>query len=290
MSLASSMMCRAFARSDAKRDEGLTIPEGVAYIRDIPYGPDPVFHTLDIAYPEGRKGSLPTIVSIHGGGYVYGSARLYSFYCADLAARGYTVVNFNYRLAPKHKFPAPLQDTNAVLEWLTVHREKYPIDMENVILVGDSAGAQLASQYGVICTSPEYAEIMGIRPPEFRLAGLGLSCGMYDPEVTARSTGAAGSIMRDYFTKDPERFGEKLRPLKYITDRYPPAYLLSSGGDFLLENCAPMAEFLTGKGVECAYKIYGDKSVGHVFHLNIRSPLAREATDEQLAYLRQYLR
>ena len=121
-------------RSDRKRDEGLVIPEDVEYIRDIRYGRNQKYHELDICWPksedDGKK--YPVIISIHGGGYVYGTKEVYQFYAADLASHGYAVVNFNYRLAPKNRFPAPLEDLQRVILWLMENKKDYPVDLGNV--------------------------------------------------------------------------------------------------------------------------------------------------------------
>lgn len=68
--------------------------------------PHGVWNLLDLHYPEETDHPLPVIVSIHGGGYGYGTREVYHHYCADLARRGFAVVNFNYRLAPDSQFPA----------------------------------------------------------------------------------------------------------------------------------------------------------------------------------------
>lgn len=281
---------RFFAsRSDAKRDRGLKTPKEIKRIDCIPYGPDTRWNTLDVYMPREKEGKLPVIVNIHGGGYVYGSTKQYQFYCMDLAMRGFAVVSFNYHLAPKYKFPTPLCDTNLVMEWICKKAEIYGFDMENVVIIGDSAGAQLTSQYAVICTNSQYAEIMDVIPPEFTLRAVGLNCGMYD--LKARTEEIPGNkLMMDYFTKDPSVYGKKLEVLSYITDQFPPAYLLTAEGDFLLEQCRPMAEFLRSKGVPCEYKIYGDEKTGHVFHLDMRSDLARKANDEEITFIRGHLR
>lgn len=287
MSLASYVFKRMCEKSDTKRDSSLTVPESVTLIEGIPYGPDRKWHTLDICFPADRS-SKATVINVHGGGYVYGSTKPYKFYCADLAARGFTVISFNYRLAPAAKFPSPIEDTNLVMKWMCDNRDSYPIDIRNVFMVGDSAGAQLASQYATIWSNPEYARIMGITPPDFRLAAVGLNCGMYD--LTAHlESGRKSPMVRDYFTRKPEQFGEKLNVLKYVTDAFPPAYLLSAPGDFLVDKCQPMAEFLSSKGVPCEYKIYGTKETYHVFHINVRSELAAEANADELEFMSRYI-
>ena len=276
------------ARSDAKRDRGLKTPEDIRRIDRIPYGPDARWNTLDVYRPRGKAGKLPVIVNIHGGGYVYGSTKQYQFYCMGLAQRGFAVVSFNYHLAPKYKFPTPVYDTNLVMEWICRKAEIYGFDTDNVVIVGDSAGAQLASQYAVICTDPEYAKIMEITPPEFILRAVGLNCGMYDLKKRAGEI-PGNKLMIDYFTKDPSVYGKKLDVLSHVTEKFPPAYLLSAKGDFLVEQCRPMAELIRSKGVPCEYRIYGDEKTGHVFHLDMCSDLARKANDEEIAFIREHL-
>ena len=276
------------SRSDAKRDRGLKTPEDIRRIDRIPYGPDARWNTLDVYRPRGKAGKLPVIVNIHGGGYVYGSTKQYQFYCMGLAQRGFAVVSFNYHLAPKYKFPTPVRDTNLVMEWICRKAEIYGFDTDNVVIVGDSAGAQLASQYAVICTDPDYAKIMEITPSEFTLRAVGLNCGMYDLKKRAGEI-PGNKLMIDYFTKDPSVYGKKLDVLSHVTEKFPPAYLLSAKGDFLVEQCRPMAELLRSKGVPCEYRIYGDEKTGHVFHLDMRSDLARKANDEEIAFIREHL-
>ena len=276
------------SHSDAKRDRGLKTPEDIRRIDRIPYGPDARWNTLDVYRPRGKAGKLPVIVNIHGGGYVYGSTKQYQFYCMGLAQRGFAVVSFNYHLAPKYKFPTPVRDTNLVMEWICRKAEIYGFDTDNVVIVGDSAGAQLASQYAVICTDPEYAKIMEITPPEFTLRAVGLNCGMYDLKERAGEI-PGNKLMVDYFTKDPSVYGKKLDVLSHVTEKFPPAYLLSAKGDFLVEQCRPMAELIRSKGVPCEYRIYGDEKTGHVFHLDMRSDLARKANDEEIAFIREHL-
>ena len=68
-------MREQWAAGDAKRDAGLTIPEGLVRRLDISYGPY-AENLLDVYYPEGPDRNLPTIVNIHGGGWFYGSKEL----------------------------------------------------------------------------------------------------------------------------------------------------------------------------------------------------------------------
>ena len=116
MSLTAYLFRLTASRNDRKRDEGLTTPEEILRYDNIPYGPDPWWHLMDIYRPRDAEGKIPVIIDVHGGGWVYGDKVLYSHYCMDLARRGFAVVNFNYRLAPRHRFPAGFQDMNDAVE------------------------------------------------------------------------------------------------------------------------------------------------------------------------------
>ena len=89
MSLMSFALRRAFRRSDDKRDAGLTTPEDVARFDDIVYGPDHKWNVLDVYRPKGAEGALPVIVSVHGGGWVYGDKERYQYYGMSLAQQGF---------------------------------------------------------------------------------------------------------------------------------------------------------------------------------------------------------
>ncbi|MCD7918297.1 MAG: alpha/beta hydrolase [Clostridiales bacterium] len=153
MSQTSDIVRARFTEGDNIRDAGLTTPEDIRRYDDIPYGPDPQWQVLDVYRPRAAEGQkLPVIVSVHGGGWVYGDKERYQFYCMNLAQRGFAVVNFTYRLAPEFQFPAPLEDTNLVFTWVLTHGEVYGFDTGHVFGVGDSAGGHLLGLYADFCT------------------------------------------------------------------------------------------------------------------------------------------
>jgi len=152
------------AAGDQKRDAGVIDPEGLIRHNDLRYGPHPE-NLLDVYLPEDAQGPQPTIISIHSGAWCYGSKQLYSHYCLRLAKRGFAVVNFDYRLAPESKYPAPLEDACQVLHWVAEHGGEYGIDKNNLFVVGDSAGGQLALQLLTMLTSEKYRKLFDFAPP-----------------------------------------------------------------------------------------------------------------------------
>ena len=277
-------------RNDRKRDRAIALPEGITECRNITYGDHGKWNRLDVYYPMSTTTPLPTIVSIHGGAYVYGTKEQYRRYCMDLARRGFSVVNFSYRLAPEWKFPAPLEDTNAVLEWVCRNAATYHLDPERLFFVGDSAGAQIASQYAAITTNPDYAAHFDFSVPDIHIRAVGLNCGVYDAMKLA--AGSFKFIARDYLGTHIPADDPRLKVLENITAQFPPAHITTACHDFLRECAQPMADYLTEKGVRTLMNCYGedaDETVGHVFHVNISLLEAAKCNDEQCAFFKSLI-
>ena len=291
MSFQSIMFNIGASRADKKRDSMIPLPLDITECRNISYGSHGKWNLLDVYYPDGTTQALPTIVSIHGGGYVYGSKEIYRRYGMDMARRGFAFVNFNYRLAPKWHFPAPLWDTNAVMEWICKNAVRYHLDPNRIILIGDSAGAQLASQYAAIATNPEYAATFRMQVPEIHIRALGLNCGMYDPKEFI-GEGASG-VARDYLGRKFDVADPRLQVLEAIGANYPDAHITTAHHDFLKAQAQPMYDFLTEKGIRCKLDCYGseaDKTVGHVFHVTITHPEAIRCNDDAAAFFTDVLK
>ena len=290
MSFQSVMFKIGATISDYKRDKAIALPEGITECRNISYGSHGKWNLLDVYYPNLTTRSLPTIVSIHGGGYVYGTKEIYRRYGMDMARRGFAFVNFNYRLAPKWHFPTPIWDTNSVMEWICKNAARYHLDPSRIILIGDSAGAQLASQYAAIVTNRHYAATFPITVPEITIRALGLNCGMYDPKAFIGSK--PRGIVRDYLGGNYDPQDPRLNVLEAIGTNYPPAHITTACHDFLKDQAQPMYDFLTQKNIPCKLDCYGskdDKAVGHVFHVTITHPEAIRCNDDAAAFFRQIL-
>ncbi|MGY3746633.1 alpha/beta hydrolase [Vagococcus salmoninarum] len=280
------LMMKNMATSDGIRDADLKEPTDLVKVRNISYGPYGSENLLDIYYPESQGGKLPVIFSIHGGGYFYGDKELYRFYTMALAKEGFVVLNFNYRLAPAATYPAPLEDTNNVMAWLVANQADYPVDLEQLFIVGDSAGGQLAEQYATMQTNPAYGKLFPFPLAPIKIKGLGLNCGVY-------FIGTKTAINADF----PFYFGEELTesiseqfPVEsYLTAEFPPTSLTTATDDFLRDLAQPLAEQLVSLGVQATAKVYRDPAGGkltHVFHINQKLAVSRECNQEQVAFFK----
>ena len=286
-------MRNKWAEGDRKRDAGVVDPEDVIRFTDIPYGEGPE-HLLDVYCPQGTEGLLPTIISIHGGGWFYGSKQLYSHYCLRMAQRGFTVVNFDYRLAPEHKYPAPLEDACQVLHWVRAHGQDYHIDRNNLFLVGDSAGGQLAFQLLTMLANERYAALFPFQAPaDIRFRACGMNCGCYFMPISRWiPPEKAGAIFQAYFPQDYLPCVPSLKAEKYINKKFPPAFVMTARNDYLRFMAPPLHWLLRFKGVESVLRIYGEKSqkeIGHVFHLNCHLDLADRCNDAQCDFFRAHM-
>ena len=292
MSITSFMLRTAFRRSDNKRDAGLTTPADVRRFDDIVYGPDARRQVLDVYRPRDTGGKLPVIVSVHGGGWVYGDKERYQYYCMSLAQQGFAVVNFTYRLAPRFKFPAALEDTNLVFDWVLAHAGVYGFDADHVFGVGDSAGAHMLAMYSCICTSPDYAASFAFQPPEgFAPTAVALNCGVYDI-VPGNGKDLTTRLMADYLPeKGSARELAVISVQRHVTGVFPPAFIMTANDDFLREAAPPMAKRLEALGVNVVLRQYGDDQnrLGHVFHCDMRSEDALRCNQEECAFFRRWL-
>lgn len=122
----------------------------IRQVSTVQYGSDPA-QKLEVFVPQGASARkpLPVIVFIHGGGWASGDPHDYRFIARTLAPQGYAVVLAGYRLYPKARYPAMLEDGAAAVRWVADHVSEVGGDPERVVLMGHSAGAYNAVMLGL---------------------------------------------------------------------------------------------------------------------------------------------
>ena len=282
-------MRKQFKTQDDKRDAGLPteVPE-VTRIDNLSYGPDSKWNLLDIYLPKNVTKPIPTIINIHGGGWCYGTKETYQFFGLNWAKRGFAFVNANYRLAPDVAFPKELDDVNQYVHFVAQHADEYNLDKNNVFLMGDSAGGQMAEQYVTILTNPKYRQLFDYEMTDLKFKAVVLnSAANFMAEPNAINGAVAG-----YFTPESiQKYSEQLNVEKYITKDFLPAYISTANQDFLRNSAFKMDGFLTAKNISHICKMYGDgkNPRGHVFLINQKDELAKKANDDEMAFLKSFL-
>jgi acetyl esterase/lipase len=208
----------------------------------------------DISYTEGgsrarldvyrRKDvdvrNAPVLVQVHGGGWTIGDKSQQGLLLMNrMAARGWVCVAMNYRLAPKHPFPAQIEDVKRAIAWTRQHIASYGGDPSYLVITGGSAGGHLAALAALTPGVREYQ-------PGFEDADTSVSAcvpfyGVYD---LAGITGDRSAIeMRDYFLgprvfrKDPKadlaEF-ELASPISHVVPDAPDFFVIHGDHDGLV--------------------------------------------------------
>jgi len=272
-------------------------PVGASVSRNHAYASsDNKMQQLEIIRPSGNKSVLPVIVHIHGGGWIYGHKdSYYKYYCMELAKHGYAVLNVNYRLAFDDPFPACIHDLFMVFEWMTQHASQQKLDLKNVFLVGDSAGAHLAALCAQIHASSDLQKRFGVTPSSITIKALGLSCGVYDFDRHIQDDKDPMTLLmfktvfgRSDFRRHPlYRFSSVS---KNLDPSFPPAYVLSTKSDvpLILETQAFIQE-LKAQHLKFKARILPKKDkLYHVFNIKLIYPQSREVMDELCAFFQAF--
>jgi acetyl esterase/lipase len=144
--------------ADAKPPFVLQMPPGTQIHKDIAYvdggGPN---QTLDLYLPEKVDGKLPVIVWIHGGAWRSGDK---NSWCpaVGMLAKGYALVDINYRLSFKDNAPWPdcLYDCKAAIRWVHANAAQYSFDPDHIGVWGHSAGGHLVTMLGLTNNNPKF--------------------------------------------------------------------------------------------------------------------------------------
>jgi acetyl esterase/lipase len=257
---------------------------------------------LDIFYPARTERSgemLPTVVWVHGGGWVAGDKSHIANYLEILAAHGYTTVGVNYSLAPGATYPTPVRQVNAALRYLTGNASRFHIDGSRFFLAGDSAGSQIAAELANAISVVSYASQIDVMPSIERsqLRGVVLYCGAYDlSRIDPRGTSVAFSafvrtVLWSYagtkdFMDDP-----RLAPAsvaRFVTPAFPPMFISGGNHDPLTPQSREMAEAVVRQGVQVDSLFYPadyKPALPHEYQFNLDTAAGKTALERSLQFL-----
>jgi acetyl esterase/lipase len=228
----------------------LTVPTtGYRVVRDLPYGTD-ARQKLDLYIPDGLKAPAPVILFFYGGSWQSGEKSWYLAFGQAFASKGIVVAIADYRLYPKVKYPAFVEDGARALRFVHEKVSAYGGDPARVYLAGHSAGAYNAI---MLVSDPRYLHEVG-GDIGWVHGAIGIS-GPYDflPLKSADLIDIFGGARR------PET-----QPITYIDARRPPMLLVTGADDttVLPRNTKRMAAKLRSFGTDVKEIVY--PGVGHI--------------------------
>ncbi len=223
--------------------------------------------TRVFAYESGEKKSKrPLIIHFHGGGFIKGRTRRDELFCRKMACRfGALVLDVDYCLAPEYPYPAAVTESWDVVRWIWDHREELEFDAEQIVLIGHSAGGNLAAGVGMRLgeTSLFVPRCMVLNYPPLDLAS--------DPAQKKRtSCDMPADQARGYNRKyiQPERSREPYASPLYGPDqllaKFPDTLVISAGEDSLCEEDEAFAVKLACCGVTVTLRRFTDSIHGFV--------------------------
>ena len=248
---------------------------------------------LRIYKPKAIRTPTPVLIWLHGGGYVIGKPEMDDLRCTEYVRElGITVVSVNYRRAPKHPFPAALDDSYTALKWVAAQAQQLGIDAQRIAIGGGSAGSGLAAALAQLAHDRQ-----GVKPI-FQL----LIYPMLDDRTALRSDIDDSNNVT--WTQKLNRFGWEsyLRqpcgaqdvPAYAVPARradlsgLPPAWIGVGSLDIFHDEDVAYAQRLTACGIACEMNI-----VPAAFHgfdvFNPQLPIVQAFWQSQIAALKKHL-
>ncbi|MCI9859030.1 alpha/beta hydrolase [Microbacterium proteolyticum] len=254
--------------------------------------------TLDLFTTADEGERRPAVIWIHGGAWVSGSSANVDPYLRILASTGYTTIGLNYSLGPEQVYPTAVRQINDALAYIDAHADDLSVDPDRIVLAGDSAGAQLASQLAALTTDSEYADLLDVAPAlsASQLVGVVLNCGIYDLRSMDDLNGLIGwgfssSLWAYTGTKDwsVESAGATMSTIDFAASGFPPTYISGGNGDGLtwLQGI-PMAQRLRQLDVDVTTLFWPadhTPALPHEYQFHLDRPEAQQALTETQAFL-----
>lgn len=274
------------------------LSQNVRIEKDIEYLSQFKSNSLDIFSPLGTTSPLPTIIWVHGGGFIGGDKSGIETWATMIAAKGYTVVSINYELAPQSHYPGPIIQLGEVYAFLKNGSQRFPtVDLQRLIIGGDSAGAQIASQFVALQTNPALSASMEMEAviPEDDLIAAILFCGPYDlvnlydaeswfGRFFVRQLGWAYFGLRSW--RDSPQ-ASQASTIRNAVSGYPGTFITDGNSGSFEQDAKRLESALKVNGVytDSLYYPLEHGIIGHEYQFDFSLAESLEAYDRTLAFL-----
>lgn len=253
---------------------------------------------LDIVAPKEFSGKLPVIFWVHGGAFLGGDKSDITEYAVQVASKGFIVVNMNYELAPSAIYPTPLYQVEEAYQFIEKNAQAYGIDMDRLYFAGDSAGAQIISQFVNIQVEEEYSNLIGIEgsvSPD-KIAGVLLFCGPYDVSKFGDLSdsflinflfdrvGWAYIGKRNWGDSDQVK---QASVIDHVSAHFPPTFITDGNTGSFEEQGLELADKLNKNDVEIVDVFYSQEEaeLGHEYQFIMDTPQAENTFNQLIEFL-----
>ncbi|WP_194543034.1 alpha/beta hydrolase [Paenibacillus sp. JZ16] len=269
--------------------------------KDLKYPSTFKSNEMDLYLPKDRAGKLPTILWVHGGAFVSGDKSGTAYWCTMMASKGYAVVSMNYEVAPEARYPAPVLQMTEVYQHLKELSDFPSLDLDRLIVGGDSAGAQIASQFIAIQTNADLAQRTGIEQavPEESIQAALLYCGPYNVKQLASVTGRLEKFFLNQLGwayigtrnwKDGTE-AEEASTTNHVTTDFPPTFITDGNTGSFEKHGKELEARLKEANVPVKSLFYplSHGVVQHEYQFQLNTKEAMECFEMTLSFLEEQL-
>jgi acetyl esterase len=282
---------RAAARSMAEFLPVLRTPSGPAFQEqelEVPTGGG----SVPVRVYRPRKGLLPAVIYIHGGGWWQGELDESDELCRSrAAANDCVVISIGYRLAPEHPFPVPLEDCWAATRWVFAEAERIGIDPARVAVSGSSAGGNLAAAVTLLARD-EPGIGLAAQLLEIPAVDLTLQTCRGSAEEFAEGYGLSKADVEEcvsFYLADHDPTDPLASPFHADLEGLPPALVMTCECDPVRDDGEAYAAKLEKAGVPVILRRWEGMVHGSAEMDRIVPDIAAEYSAEVRAFLQKYL-
>ncbi|HCN84932.1 MAG TPA: alpha/beta hydrolase [Sphingobacteriaceae bacterium] len=202
--------------------------------------------TIDF-YKSQVAGKKPCVITIHGGSWSTGDSQQLPELNSYLAKLGYYVAALNYRKTPLYQNPAPVEDVKDVLAFLRSKANELQIDTNNFVLLGRSAGGQIALLAAYSLHDPAIKGVIDFYGPADMVWGYSVPSN----PLVMDSRGVTERYLGGTYSKVPKNY-EASSPILFVGPQSPPTLMIHGDNDVLVspEHSRKLNEKLQQNGVK----------------------------------------
>jgi acetyl esterase/lipase len=186
---------------------------------------------MDLYRPTRQDAPLPGVIVVHGGSWQSGDRQQLSDLNRYLAARGYLVASIDYRLAPGATFPAQREDVFTAIRYLKDHARQIGMDPDRIVLLGRSAGGQIALSVAYAQKDPAIKGVIAFYAPNDLVWGYAVPTNpliMNSRKVIETYLGGPPSRVPDIY--------DAASPLHVVNATTPPTLMIHGDRDELVSD------------------------------------------------------
>jgi acetyl esterase/lipase len=245
-----------------------TTPLPVRMIPNLCYTPAgwPQALDADVYQPDGA-GPFPAVMMVHGGGWTGGKRADMHRTARAVAGRGYVVMNVSYRLAPRWRYPAQLQDMQQALSWLHRHAGDYGVRTDRVATWGYSAGAHLALLPALVPAGHPHF-VADIRP-------MAVVAGGAPVDLTYYPRGPLTNALMGVACHSQQQAWCDASPLRHVGPDSPPIFLYHGTFDLLVGANNSHAMYAALQAQRVPSELYLIRGLGHIPTFFLPAPWRR---------------